>query len=200
MSSILNPRLGFGAAPEVQPKRLDERLAGKIKRAGTEAARRKFTPEFVNRLDKVVVFKPLGKAELRKILDIELGFVQKRIFASGRASRSFVFEISGPAKDFLLEEGTDMKYGARHLKRAVERHLVQPLSNLLATDQIRSGDLVRVDREDGLAPLTFFKQAEGLDFRHMAEMADTGSTRIRAIPARAREHRERMPAAEGGKF
>ncbi len=120
------------------------KLNGKILRSGAEAARKKFTPEFINRLDKIVTFRPLGTPELRKILDIELNMVQQRIFNTS-PEKSFVFKTSDEAKDFLLREGTDLKYGARHLKRAIERLLVQPMSNLIATDQVRGGDCVYVD-------------------------------------------------------
>src|ERR1700682_1164654 len=120
MSSLLNPKLGFNAG-EAQRRSLagesDEKLDGKIKRSGLEAARKKFTPEFINRLDKIVTFKPLGSDELRKILDIELNMVQQRIFNTS-PERSFVFKTTDEARDFLLKEGTDLKYGARHLKRA----------------------------------------------------------------------------------
>ena len=119
----------------------------KVARSGVEAARKKFTPEFMNRLDKVVVYQSLGEKELRQILDIELDFVQQRVFGAGSGDRSFVFSLTEPAKSHLLTEGTDLKYGARHLKRAIERLLVQPLSNLVATSQVRGGDWLRVDFE-----------------------------------------------------
>ena len=122
--------------------------------AGVEAARRKFTPEFMNRLDKIVTFQPLGTEQLKKILDIELNLVQQRIFNTA-TDRAFVFTLSDTGKDFLLTEGTDMKYGARHLKRAIERLLVQPMSNLIATDQVRGGDWIRVDFDDSARALTF---------------------------------------------
>jgi ATP-dependent Clp protease ATP-binding subunit ClpB len=96
-----------------------------LAKSGVEAARRKFTPEFMNRIDKVVVFKPLGQPELRRILDLELAQVQQRIFQSP-SECPFVFTVSDGGKDFLLKEGTDVKYGARHLKRAIERFLVPP--------------------------------------------------------------------------
>src|SRR5918911_3554791 len=85
MSSLMNPKLGFGVVRENAREaacRSDEKLNSKVAKTGVEAARRKFTPEFMNRLDKVVVFRPLGEAELRKILDIELNMVQQRIFNS----------------------------------------------------------------------------------------------------------------------
>ncbi|MBV9678937.1 MAG: ATP-dependent Clp protease ATP-binding subunit, partial [Acidobacteriaceae bacterium] len=116
MSSLVAPKLGFGkgliGSEGNEPQ---EKLSKKISRSGIEAARRKFTPEFMNRIDKVVVFKPLGESELRRILDLELGQVQQRILLSP-AEKSFVFTVSDAGKQFLLTEGTDIKYGARHLK------------------------------------------------------------------------------------
>lgn len=179
MSSIMNPKLGFYAGPPPDGE-MDEKLNGKLSRTGIEAARRKFTPEFINRLDKIVTFHPLGKPELRRILDIELSQVQQRIFNTA-SERAFVFQAGELARGFLLDEGTDIKYGARHLKRAIERHLVQPLSNLIATGQIGGGDCVRVDFDVEQRCLTFIKEAEGLEVRTMAEMADLPMT----IPAMA---------------
>jgi ATP-dependent Clp protease ATP-binding subunit ClpA len=95
------------------------------------------------RAASIVTFQPLGCAEL-KILDIELNLVQQRIFNTSNG-RAFVFTVSDSSKDFLLEEGTDLKYGARHLKRAIERLLVQPMANLISIDQVRGGDWIRVD-------------------------------------------------------
>jgi ATP-dependent Clp protease ATP-binding subunit ClpB len=162
MSAILNPRLGFTVArEEAGPK-----LADKIEQAGLEAARRRFTPEFMNRLDKVVVFNPLGEAELRQILDLELGMVQDRIFHS---ASPFVLTLTAGAKDRVLEEGTDLKYGARHLKRAVERLLVQPLANLIATQQVRGGDLVSVRFDRERRHMLFLKEAEGAGVQTMPE-------------------------------
>lgn len=179
MSNLLSPRLGFQVGPgDGKPAALDPRMAGKISQAGVEAARRKFTPEFINRLDKIVVFRPLGEAELRKILDIELRMVQQRVLQASGTS-PFIFTVAAGAKDFLLAEGTDMKYGARHLKRAIERHLVQPMSNLIATAQVRGGDWVRVDYDAEAGRMVFLKEAEGMPAYAMAELADT------PIPAQA---------------
>ncbi|HWQ56450.1 MAG TPA: AAA family ATPase [Bryobacteraceae bacterium] len=175
MGQILRPNLGF-AASEIERQRreghVDSELTDKITRAGVEAARRKFTPEFVNRIDKTVVFKPLGEPELRKILTLELNMLQQRIFNSSTGA-PFVFSLTDAAKDYLLVEGTDMKYGARHLKRAIDRSLVHPLSNLIATEQVRGGDLIRVDFDGTLARMTFFKEAEDMPAYAMVQMVDT---------------------------
>ena len=173
MNSILRPNLGFtGGDSERQHAEgiVDESLTGKVMRVGLEAARRKFSPEFMNRIDKTVVFHPLGAPELRKILTIELNLVQQRIFNPASAA-PFVFTLTEEAKDFLLLEGTDMKYGARHLKRALDRELVHPLSNLIATGQVRGGDLLRVDFDPVPGILTFFKDAEDMPAFVMARMA-----------------------------
>ncbi len=174
MAALLHPRLGFNAAENARKATdgvMDEKLNGKISRSGTDAARRKFTPEFINRLDKIVTFRPLGTEELRRILDIELNIVQQRIFTTS-AERSFVFKPTDTAKAYLLREGTDMKYGARHLKRAIDRLLVQPMSNLIATDQVRAGDWIRVDFDELGNNLVFYKEAEGLPIHAMADLLD----------------------------
>jgi ATP-dependent Clp protease ATP-binding subunit ClpB len=178
MSNIMSPRLGFGIQ-EMQAKTacgvVDEKTSGKLARTGLEAARKKFTPEFMNRIDKVVIFQPLGSEQLKKVLDIELNLVQQRIFNTS-SDRAFVFTLSDSSKDFLLEEGTDMKYGARHLKRAIERLLVQPMSNLIATDQVRGGDWIRVDFDGSSRVLSFAKEAEGLPVQDMVRLVDNSIT------------------------
>jgi ATP-dependent Clp protease ATP-binding subunit ClpA len=123
---------------------------------------RKFTPEFINRLDKIVVFKSLGNEELRRIVDIELEMVQQRI-QTAAASRPFLLNVTDSARGFLLREGSDFRYGARHLKRAIERLLVHPLSNLMASGQIHRGDRIRVSHSEGSASLMFFREAEVLE-------------------------------------
>ncbi len=173
MSSILKPGLGF-TVPDVNHGAEDgsvtDDLSQKITRAGVEAARRRFTPEFMNRLDKIVVFHPLGQEQLRQILDIELHLLQRRIFDSA-GPNYFVFNVLPAAKSHLLEAGTDLNYGARHLRRAIERLLVQPLSSLIASEQLRSGDLVDIDFDAERGQLTFQKEAEGIGLQAMAEMA-----------------------------
>jgi ATP-dependent Clp protease ATP-binding subunit ClpA len=174
MSALVSPTLGFNACDagcKSKASEPGEGLRGKIERTGMQAARRKFTPEFINRLDKIVTFQPLGSAHLRKILDIELDSVQQRILAAPY-DRSFVFQATEKAKSFLLEQGIDMKYGARYLKRAIERLLVQPMSNLMATAQVRRGDYIRVDLDPSHSCLTFTKEAEALPWREMTEWAD----------------------------
>jgi len=178
MSAIMSPKLGFHVG-QVNANTMagvaDDKMSSKLARSGMEAAKRKFTPEFMNRLDKIVTFQPLGSEQLKRILDIELNLVQQRIF-NAPSERAFVFTVSDNSKDYLLTEGTDMKYGARHLKRAIERLLVQPMSNLIATDQVRGGDWIRVEFDEGLKALSFAREAEGLPVQDMARLVDTSVT------------------------
>jgi hypothetical protein len=102
---------------------------------------------------------------------MELNLVQQRIFSTA-SSTPFVFSATEAAKDYLLREGTDLKYGARHLKRAVDRNLVHPLSNLMATGQVRGGDLIRVDCDASGSHLTFIKEAEDVAIQAMLQMVD----------------------------
>jgi ATP-dependent Clp protease ATP-binding subunit ClpA len=154
ITELMTGGMGFVQPIDKPVHRLDE----KVERAAIEAARRKFSPEFINRLDKLVVFHPLKRDELDEVLEIELGQVQKRVLDS--TTRPFLFRVTTEGRQFLLEEGTDQRYGARHLKRAIERYLVCPLSRLLATAQVRSGDVLLVDRHPGDKGLAFLKDTE----------------------------------------
>jgi ATP-dependent Clp protease ATP-binding subunit ClpB len=135
------------------------KLNGKITTTGIAAARRRFIPEFINRLDHIVVFRSLDAPELRRIVDIELEIVQQRIGAAAQDNR-FSIAVSESAKEFLLSEGTDVRYGARPLKRAIERLLVHPLSNLMATRQIRRGDRIRVSHPQDAPSLLFSRETQ----------------------------------------
>ena len=138
---------------------IDAEVDQKIYRTALEAARRKFSPEFMNRIDRVVVFRSLRDEHLRQILEIELKAVQHRVIEG--TGTKFVFKCTDAAKQFLLDEGIDFKYGARHLKRAIERFLVYPLSNLIATDQVAYGDLLTVDFSPEVGKLVFAKEHGG---------------------------------------
>jgi ATP-dependent Clp protease ATP-binding subunit ClpB len=147
---------GFIKAGDVPKDTLDQ----KVERTAVEAARRKFSPEFMNRLDKIVVFHPLHREQLEKVLDIELGMVQQRVLETAKGQ--FLFRVDDGGREFLLQEGTDQRYGARHLKRAIERHIVYPLANLLATEQVHLGDLVCIDWNKEQDRLTFVREGENL--------------------------------------
>jgi len=155
IAELMQGGMGFVQPTDKPVSGLDE----KVERTAVEAARRKFSPEFMNRLDKVVVFHPLQREQLQEVLDIELGQVQQRVLDTAKGQ--FLFRVTEAGRDFLLQEGTDQRYGARHLKRAIERHVVYPLANLLATDQVTLGDLVRIDWDESHKQLTFVREGEG---------------------------------------
>ena len=157
MSALLRPGFGFTILRPLDSVEATGKVSEKVARAGVEAARRRFSPEFMNRIDKTVVFNPLGKAELRDILKLELEAVQDRVLATGHAV-GVRFSVNTAAQEFLLREGTDERYGARHLKRAVERLVVQPVSNLIASGQLQFGDRLMVDFDAKLGRLMFFKE------------------------------------------
>ncbi|HUA83326.1 MAG TPA: AAA family ATPase [Bryobacteraceae bacterium] len=156
MNALCETRLGF-QPPASEDPQTHQKRSTQMSRAGIAAARKRFAPEFINRLDKVVTFKPLGRAELRDIVNIELDMVQDRIFSSAK-EKTFSLSVGESAREFLLAEGTDARYGARHLKRAIERLLVQPVANLIASGQIHRGDLVRVSHRNGAPSLSFSRE------------------------------------------
>jgi len=149
---------------------LSDSRAKQLQDIGMDAARRKFKPEFLNRLDKIITFRPLDEVAIGRILEVELNLIQQRIFNSS-SSRAFVFTPSDAAKKMLIAQGFDTNYGARHLKRCLERKLVQPLSNLIATDQVKGGDWIKVDCENGADYLTFVKEAEGLSTFQLSNLS-----------------------------
>jgi ATP-dependent Clp protease ATP-binding subunit ClpB len=154
IADLMHGGMGF-----IQPK--DKAITGlheKVQRTAVEAARRKFSPEFMNRLDKVVVFHPLTREELDEVLEIELRNVQKRVLDA--ATRPFLFRITEEGRAFLLQEGTDQRYGARHLKRAIERYVVYPIARLLATAQVHQGDALVIDHHLGEEGLVFLRDKE----------------------------------------
>src|ERR1041384_7208029 len=158
ITELMEGGMGF-----IQPK--DKPASGldqKVERTAVEAARRKFSPEFMNRLEEV--------------LEIELGQVQQRVLETARGQ--FLFRVTSAAREFLLTEGTDQRYGARHLKRAIERNIVYPLANLLATEQVRVGDLVRIDWDGAAKVLSFVRESEGA----LVEAPSPMASRAAAMP------------------
>jgi hypothetical protein len=124
----------------------------------------------------VVVFHPLREEQLEQILEIELGMVQQRVLDTGRGQ--FLFRVTQAARRFLLQEGTDLKYGARHLKRAIEKYVVYPLANLLATEQIRFGDMLVVDWDSLSVHLSFQKEGEGAVVPAASKSARTAAASV----------------------
>ena len=198
ISELMQGGMGF-----IQPKdKPDSGLDEKVERTAVEAARRKFSPEFMNRLDKVVVFHPLKREQLQEVLDIELGQVQQRVLDTAKGQ--FLFRVTEAGRNFLLQEGTDQRYGARHLKRAIERHVVYPLANLLATDQVNLGDLVCIDWDEAHNRLTFVREGEGAIVQSARQQAaaaavpEVGDGRPAEVPAENVADERKLRAAQPG--
>ncbi len=190
IAELMQGGMGF-----IQPK--DKPVTGldeKVERTAVEAARRKFSPEFMNRLDKVVVFHPLRKEQLQEVLDIELGQVQQRVLDTAKGQ--FLFRVTPSGREFLLQEGTDQRYGARHLKRAIERHVVYPLANLLATDQVNLGDLVCIDWDKTNNRLTFVREGEGALVEPAARKAGAAAAGAEATDGKSASAPEETVAEE----
>ncbi len=180
MSEMLSGGIGFTSGVRQDEANLED-IDRKMYHTALDVAKRKFSPEFMNRIDKVVVFHTLNQQHLRQVLDIELNDVQNRIMSS-QSEKQFIFRCTTAAKEFLLREGTDLKYGARHLKRAIERHLVYPLSNLIATGQIGLGDVIKIDLSASEGKLTFSKERAIQSF----SLSDAGN--VTEYPNRRASH------------
>jgi ATP-dependent Clp protease ATP-binding subunit ClpB len=155
MSDVLGN--GFGFAPAAS--NVNGYLNTQLSTIAENAAKRKFSPEFMNRIDRTVVFHALTKEHIHKILDIELGAVQSRILQSPGNSQ-FVFRVNSDAREFLVENGYSAKNGARELKRTVELCLTHSFASLVSTQQIKLGDVVEVGLDAEAGELTFTVIAE----------------------------------------
>jgi ATP-dependent Clp protease ATP-binding subunit ClpA len=152
MDRLIDEPLGFACMNHQPPEVLDNQFC----RVGLEAARRRFSPEFMNRLDSIVVFRRLNDESMRQILELELRAVQQRILKLNQSR--FIMRYTDAAKAFLLARGTSARYGARELKRTIEKYVVLPLSNLVATRQIRDGDVLLTDLGKEEDSLVFMKR------------------------------------------
>jgi len=109
-----------------------------------KALRETFRPEFLNRIDEIIIFEPLTPAELQQIVDLMINEVRNRL-----EDRTIDFEVTQAAKDELVKEGYDPTYGARPLRRTVQRRVENPLARHILAGQFKEGDVVRVDYRDG---------------------------------------------------
>jgi ATP-dependent Clp protease ATP-binding subunit ClpB len=201
ISELISGGIGFAPA-HVSLNTGETEVEQKIYHTALEAARRKFSPEFMNRIDKVIVYRPLNEHHLLQIVDLELEAVQDRIMHS--AGAKFVLQYSDAAKDLLLREGLDFRYGARHIKRSIERFLVYPVSSLVATEQMQSGDVVYVDVNRRTGKLAFVKYAvgslvKGMLRRTSDENSKNAPSRVVGLPrsrAKGARNGHLTPAAE----
>ncbi len=138
MSHELHPEFGYES---VMPR---QDTARKLKNVGMAAVRRCFSPEFVNRIDAVVVYQPLRADALAAIFDQQIVDLQEHI-DKRMGERAFRLEVASKARRFLIAQGTSEQYGARELKRTLERLLVHPLASLVAAGEINPGSHIRAE-------------------------------------------------------
>ncbi|HTM49827.1 MAG TPA: AAA family ATPase [Bryobacteraceae bacterium] len=140
MLKEINPDFGFQAGV----KKEQQDLTGKLQAIGLTAVRKKFSPEFVNRIDAVITYQPLDSQSLSAILDHQIRQLQSHV-NSRLGQRCFTIEVPQESREFLLKAGTSSQYGARELNRTIHRQLTQPLATMVATGQISAGGRIRVD-------------------------------------------------------
>lgn len=158
MRKVLIPDFGFEA---MVPRELAAGPASPLKKLhgiGREAVRRKFSPEFVNRIDGVIAYQPLDAAALEAILDQQLAALETHI-RDRLDERAFGIEVAPEARAFLLEKGTSAEFGARELKRTILRHLTQPLAALVEQGKVPPACVVRVGRAKNHEGLTLGVEA-----------------------------------------
>lgn len=143
MKKELNPDFGFEAMVPKQRVQVSE----KLQQIGLAAVRRRFSPEFVNRIDSVVTYQPLGEAALGRIVEHQIVELQTHI-VNRLGPRAFGLEVTRSSRQFLLQKGTSAEYGARELKRTIHRHLTQPLAALVAAGRIPPGSTIRIEVGD----------------------------------------------------
>ena len=113
-----------------------------------DMVRAHFRPEFLNRVDEIILFHRLQKSEMGRIVDIQLGRLQKLL-----EDRKIVLDLDAAARDWLAEKGWDPAYGARPLKRVIQRHVQDPLAEMILDGSVKDGDRVAISTEGGV--LTF---------------------------------------------
>ena len=129
-----------------------ENVMGNLRHTLTDLLRKTIRPEFLNRIDEVVLFKPLTRSEIRKIVDIQLRYVQKML-----AQKEITLEVNNEAKDWLAKLGYDVTFGARPLKRTIQKYLTNPLSQELLMGNFSDGDTIKVSQSED-AGLVFNKK------------------------------------------
>lgn len=155
MLASVGPPMGFQGVE----RRSTESVADRLQSIALAAVRRRFSPEFVNRIDVVITYRPLDEAACQQILSHQIEELQQHV-DTRLGDRSFRIEVTPAARARLLERGTSAEYGARELRRAMHRMLTQPLAALVADGLVRPGGTVRVDAGEGSDGLAVRADAE----------------------------------------
>ena len=133
---IMTSNLGSHVIAELAGKQDEERMRREV----LNVLRNEFLPEFLNRIDETIIFHPLGMSELTKIVQIQLGRLERQLTEAGLS-----LKITEAAKKQLAEEGFDPAYGARPLKRVIQQRLANPLASALLSQKISGGETVEID-------------------------------------------------------
>lgn len=152
---------GFGLAGMTEER--EGRDDGALEAIALRALRRRFSPEFVNRVDRTITYKPLGRSEFSAILDIQLAQLREHV-AARLGVEAFRIGLTAEAREFLLTSGTSAEYGARELKRSIHRHLMQPMAGMVVRKETSAGGMLLVGKARGREGLT-------LRFRPVRELA-----------------------------
>lgn len=144
MQKVLRPGIGF-QGPE---RRSPSSIADRLRTVAMESVRRQFSPEFVNRIDAVITYRPLERQALAAIVDHRVAELQQHVHAR-LGAQSFDIAVTTAARELLLDRGTSDEYGARELKRTIHRMLTQPIAALVADGEIRPGARLDVDVAEG---------------------------------------------------
>jgi len=150
MRKLAVPDFGFEA---LSPPVGNSGTLGKLQKVGLGAVKRRFSPEFVNRIDAIVTYQPLGRESLELILDQQIANLNRHI-RNRLAEDVFEVELSSEARDLLIEQGTSTEFGARELKRTILRMLTQPLAAMVEQGQVPPRSVVQVDCSAGTLALT----------------------------------------------
>jgi ATP-dependent Clp protease ATP-binding subunit ClpA len=140
MMKEINPDFGFQSGAKIS----NSDLTGKLQNIALVAVRKKFSPEFVNRIDSVITYQPLTPESLSAIVDHQINDLQAHV-NTRLGNRCFTIEVPFETRQWLIEKGTSQEYGARELNRTIHRHLTQPLATMVATGGVEAGARVRVD-------------------------------------------------------
>jgi ATP-dependent Clp protease ATP-binding subunit ClpA len=140
MLSCLKP--GYGLEPATH--RTEIATTSSLERIGLAAVKKRFAPEFVNRIDSVITYQPLSREALEGILDVQLKEIERHL-QRRLGMRSFSIEASRASRTFLLDRGISQEFGARELKRTLHRHIIHPLAAMVAADSVPAHSTVRID-------------------------------------------------------
>lgn len=140
MQKELRPGVGF---PAPRPEG-ETGFASKLDGIAMRAAKQNFSPEFLNRIDETITYQPLSESSLRLILDLQLNELQEHI-NQRLGVRAFQIEVTPRGRKFLLQQGVSVEYGAREIRRAVHRHITQPVSAMVVDGRVKPGGCVKID-------------------------------------------------------